>query len=121
MFANRGDAVAPCGVPSSLAVHRSSSITPALSHFRMSRRLRLSPTRCSTNFISPSWLMVSKYPRMSASSTQLTFFRSMAVASASSASCCPRPDRPVRETEEVHLIDGVEHLDDGPLDKLVLQ
>ena len=32
----------------------------------------------------------------------------------------PRPE-PVRETPEVHLVDGVEHPDDGPLDDLVLQ
>ena len=32
----------------------------------------------------------------------------------------PRPE-PVGETPEVRLIDGVEHLDDGPLDDLVLQ
>src|SRR5207247_9801385 len=28
---------------------------------------------------------------------------------------------PVREAEEIHFVDGVEHLDDGSLDKLVLQ
>src|SRR5271166_3842807 len=32
----------------------------------------------------------------------------------------PRPE-PIGETPEVHLIDGVEYLDDGPLDDLVLQ
>jgi site-specific DNA recombinase len=32
----------------------------------------------------------------------------------------PRPE-PVGEAEEVLLVDGVEHLDDGPLDDLVLQ
>ncbi len=32
----------------------------------------------------------------------------------------PRPE-PVGETEEVHLVDRVQHLDDGPLDDLVLQ
>jgi recombinase-like zinc beta ribbon protein/recombinase len=31
-----------------------------------------------------------------------------------------RPE-PVRKTQEIHLINGVEHLDDGPLDNLVLQ
>ena len=28
---------------------------------------------------------------------------------------------PVREAEEIRLVDGVEHFDDGPLDNLVLQ
>src|SRR6266536_455388 len=32
----------------------------------------------------------------------------------------PRPE-PVGKAQEVRLIDGVEHLDDGPLDDLVLQ
>ena len=32
----------------------------------------------------------------------------------------PRPE-PVGEAQEVRLVDGVEHLDDGPLDDLVLQ
>jgi hypothetical protein len=32
----------------------------------------------------------------------------------------PRPE-PVAEAPEVHLVDGVQHLDDGPLDDLVLQ
>jgi hypothetical protein len=32
----------------------------------------------------------------------------------------PRP-QPGRETPEVHLVDGIEHLDDRPLDNLVLQ
>ena len=32
----------------------------------------------------------------------------------------PRPE-PVRETDEVRLVNSVEHLDDGPLDNLVLQ
>jgi hypothetical protein len=32
----------------------------------------------------------------------------------------PRPE-PVRKAPEVRLIDGVKHLNDGPLDDLVLQ
>jgi len=32
----------------------------------------------------------------------------------------PRP-KPIGETQEVHLVDGVQHLDDGTLDDLVLQ
>src|SRR5262249_20521785 len=33
----------------------------------------------------------------------------------------PPWSEPVRETEQVHLVDGVEHLDDGSLDDFVLQ
>ena len=36
----KGEIVAPCGVPSSLAFHSPSSITPALSHFPISRITR---------------------------------------------------------------------------------
>jgi len=37
---DKGEIVAPCGVPSSLAFHSPSSITPALSHFPISRITR---------------------------------------------------------------------------------
>ncbi len=46
----------------------------AFSHFLICRKTRLSAIRRSINFIRHSWLMASKYPRISASSTQLTFF-----------------------------------------------
>jgi len=52
-----------------------------------------SPIRCSTNRTNHSWEMASKNPRMSASSTQFTFLRRIAAASASSASCWLRPGR----------------------------
>ena len=48
-------------------------------------RFLLSAIRCSINFSSHPWSMASKKPRMSASSTQFTFFRMIAIASASSA------------------------------------
>jgi hypothetical protein len=63
----------PWGVPSSRHVRVPSSSTPALSHFWISRTTRWSAMRCSMNFTSHSWWMASKNPRMSASSTQLTF------------------------------------------------
>ena len=51
--------LAPCGAPSSVADHDPSSITPAFSHFWMSRRTRLSAIRCSTNVRSHPWSMAS--------------------------------------------------------------
>jgi site-specific DNA recombinase len=45
-----GRADAPCGDPSSVSDQLPSSITPALSHLRTSRRTRLSAIRCSRNF-----------------------------------------------------------------------
>src|SRR3974377_1983008 len=50
MFASSGDATEPCGVPVSGSDHLPSSITPAFSHFWISRRIRRSATRCSTNW-----------------------------------------------------------------------
>src|SRR5712691_12618328 len=59
---------------------------------------------------------------MSASSTQFTFLRSIPTTSASNASCGPRPGRnPYEKPRNVRLVDGVQHLDDGALDDLVLQ
>ena len=69
--------------------------TPAFSHFWIRRRTLRSAIRCSTNFTSHSWSMVSKKPRMSASSTQFTFFpRSPPPARpAPDAGCAPAETR----------------------------
>ena len=84
--------------------------------------MRLSPIRCSTKRISHSWLTVSKNDRMSASSIQFTFLRSIPTTSASSASCWSAPGpEPVREPEEVFLVDRVQHHDGCALDDLVFQ
>jgi hypothetical protein len=58
---------------------------------------------------------------MSASSPQFTFFSMIPTVRASNASCGLRRPEPVGEAPEVHLVDGAQHLDDGPLDDLVLQ
>jgi DNA-binding CsgD family transcriptional regulator len=84
-LASSGEATAPCGVPSLVSDHWPSSDTPALSHFWIRRSILRSATRCSINFIVHSRLMLSKKPRMSASSTQFTRFRWMPTVSASSA------------------------------------
>src|SRR5665213_594569 len=56
---------------------------------------------------------------MSASSTQFTFLRAIATAS---ASCAERPGRnPYEKPKKVRLIDRVQHLDHRPLKDLVLQ
>src|ERR1700682_4201105 len=54
MFAINGDALPPCGVPSSARVRFPSSNTPAFSHFWMSRTTRWSAIRCSTNWHEPA-------------------------------------------------------------------
>ena len=83
----------PCGVPATVSTTRPSSSTPACSHFRSRRMILRSPIRCSTNRTSQSWLIVSKNDRMSASRIQLIRFLAIPAASASSASCWPRPGR----------------------------
>src|SRR6266849_4837669 len=114
MFASRGEATPPCGVPTSGRITSPSSITPAFSHLPIRRITRRSPTRCSTKRINHSWSTASKNPAMSASNTQFTLVLPIPTASAS------RPD-PVREPEEILLVDRVQHLDHRTLDDLVLQ
>src|SRR5207253_4552728 len=63
-FCVRGVSTDPCGVPVFVSDHLPSSITPALSHFWISRRIRGSATRCSTNLISQLLSRLSKNPRM---------------------------------------------------------
>ena len=66
--------------------------------------------------------MVSKNPRMSTSSTQFTFFVSSPDVERVQRVVLAAPrSEPVREAEEVRLVDGVQHLDRGPLDDLVFQ
>src|SRR6266516_4877113 len=120
MLARSGEITAPCPVPLSLTVTTPSSMTPALSHLRIKRMMRRSPIRCSTNRMSHSWFTVSKNDWMSASSMKLTFLLWIPTQSASSASCVPRPE-PVRDSEEVLLVDRVQQRDHRPLDDLVLQ
>src|SRR5215469_11958426 len=52
MLASSGEITDPCGLPVFGSDHLPSSITPAFSHFWISRRMRGSATRCSTNLIS---------------------------------------------------------------------
>src|SRR5215472_14701133 len=60
MLASRGEITEPCPVPVSLTVTTPSSRTPAFSHLRIRRMMRLSPMRCSTNRTSQSLLTESK-------------------------------------------------------------
>ena len=113
---------APWGAPTSLAAHFPSSMTPALTHFWMSRRTLLSAMRCSTNLCQPGVIKTGEeiadvgveHPvhLLPLDPDRESIQRIMRAA--------PRSE-PVGEAEEVLLVDGVEHLDDGPLDDLVLQ
>src|SRR3979490_2331893 len=66
---------------------------PGLQPFADQAMTRRSPTRCSTKRINHSWLTASKNPAMSASNTQFTLVLPIPTASASNASCGPRPGR----------------------------
>ena len=84
--------------------------------------MRLSPIRCSTNLISHSWLTVSKNDWMSASSMKFTFLLVIPTQrGVERVVRSPPRTEPVREPEEVFLVDRVEHRDRRPLDDLVLQ
>src|SRR4029077_2904994 len=63
MFARSGEITEPCGLPVLGSDHLPSSITPAFNHFWISRRMRGSATRCSTNFISQLLSKLSKKAR----------------------------------------------------------
>src|SRR5919106_2093102 len=133
MFARRGEITAPWGVPRSTVSRRPSSSTPAFSHLPIRRSMRLSPIRCSRNRISHSWLMLSKLvlgqakpdpwecpdvgiqdpvdpPPVDPDHERI---QRLVLAA-------PRPEA-VGETEEVRLVDGVQHLHYRALDDLVLQ
>src|SRR6267154_1314795 len=121
MFASRGEATPPCGVPVSVWLTSPSSITPAFSHLRIRRMTRRSPTRCSTKRINHSWLTASKNPAMSASNTQFTLVLPIPTASVQCIMRTASGPEPVREPEEIFLVDRVQHLDHRTLDDLVLQ
>src|ERR1700756_5154918 len=67
IYCVRGVVTDPCGLPVFGSDHVPSSITPAFNHFWISRRMRGSATRCSTNFISQLLSKLSKKLAMSAS------------------------------------------------------
>src|SRR5450755_1365341 len=97
-------------------------MTPALSHFWISRRTLLSAIRCSRNFTNHDWSRPVKKSLMSASSTKFTFLRGIPVASASNGSCCERPGRnPYEKPKKSCHVYGVQHLDHRPLKDLILK
>ncbi len=112
---------APCGVPFSLALQCPSSRTPALSHLRTSRMMRSSPTRCLTKRSSHAWPTASKKPLISASRIQFTGVPLIATPRRPTRHAGSPGPEPVREAEEVFLVDRIEHGDDCTLDDLVFQ
>src|SRR6266852_4776852 len=110
MFAMRGETVAPWAVPSSLTVHRPFSITPALSHFltnemqdpfvrnpvldKLHQPFVIDGVKVATNvrIEHPAHLLVHDGFCECIQRIMLS----------------PSGSKPIRETEEVHFVDGVE-------------
>src|SRR5260370_6441815 len=89
--------------------------------------MRLSPIRCSRKRTTHSWETSVKNDRMSASSMKFTFLLPIPPAADSDEQrvqrimlAAPRPE-PVREPEEILLVDRTQHCRRGPLDHLVFQ
>src|SRR5206468_9781310 len=122
MLARSGEITAPCPVPLSLTLTTPSSSTPALSHFWIRRMMRRSPIRCSRNRPSHSWLTVSKNkPNVG---IQDEVHLPALERDRERIECVVRPaagPEPIAESEEVFLVDRVQHRDRRPLDNLVLQ
>src|SRR5436309_753229 len=121
MLASSGEITEPCPVPLSLTETTPSSRMPALSHFWTRRMMRRSPIRCSRKRISQSWLISSKNDRMSASSMKLTFLLWMPTQRIQRIVCAAPWPEPVREPEEVFLVDRAQQRSHCPLDDLVLK
>src|SRR3954468_20669793 len=121
MLARSGEITDPCPVPLSLTVTTPSSRTPALSHFWIRRMMRRSPTRCSTNLMSHSWLTVEERADVSVQypvhlcAGDPDHERIHRIVRAASGS------EPIREPEEIFLVDRAQHRSRGPLDDLVLK
>src|ERR1700704_3688550 len=121
MFASRGEATPPCGVPVSVWVTSPSSITPAFSHLRIRRMTRRSPTRCSTKRINP--LVADRIEEPGNVGVQYPVHPRVADPDGAGVQCIMRTasgPEPVREPEEIFLVDRVQHLDHRTLDDLVL-
>ena len=112
----------PAATPPSSADHSPSSMTPALSHFRMQPQDPLVRDPVLEELLQPAVIELVEevadvrveHPvhLLPLDPDRERVQRIMRAA--------PRPE-PVGEAQEVRLVDGVEHLDDRPLDDLVLQ
>src|SRR6516165_12366834 len=121
MFAKSGDALPPCGVPSSTRKSFPSSSTPAFNHFWMRRTTRRSAIRWDEldqpfvrNPIEKALKVKIEHP-VHPLRQQSGVERVQRVMRAA-----PWPE-PVREAEKVRFVDGVQHLDRGTLGDLIFQ
>src|SRR5258705_11254184 len=121
MLARSGEITAPCGVPVSVSDHFPSSITPALSHFWIRRRMRWSATRCSTNLIIHALSRLSKALDVGIKYVVHLLFHKRVRQRIQRLMLAASRTKTIREAEEVLLIDVVEDGDHCVLDDLVFQ
>src|SRR3974390_2016231 len=120
MLASSGEITEPCPVPLSLTLTTPSSITPALSHFWIRRMMRRSPIRCSRKRISQ--LLVDLIEERSDVGVQ---YEAHLLAVDPDAERIHRVMRaaswpePIRQSEEVFLVDRVQQIGHCPLDNLI--
>src|SRR5712691_5562310 len=122
MLANSGDALPPWGVPSSTRIRFPSSSTPALSHFWIKRTTRRSAIRCSMNFTSHfvgkpiekvANIQIEHPVHLSRQQSRIERVQRLMLVS-------PGPE-PIRKTQEVGFVDGIQHLHGRALDDFVFQ
>jgi hypothetical protein len=118
----QGEATPPCGVPSSGRVTSPSSITPAFGHLRIKRITRRSPTRCLDKTDQP--LVVARIEEPGNIGVQYPVHSRVADPDRECVQCIMWTafgPEPIREPEEIFLIDRVQHLNHRTLDDLVFQ
>ncbi len=122
MLASSGEITDPCPVPLSLTVTTPSSRTPAFSHFWIRRMMRRSPIRCSRKSDQPflAHLIEERADVGVQYPVHLPAFDPDTERIQRIMRAASRPE-PVREPEEVFLVDRVQQRSHRPLDDLVLQ
>src|ERR1700737_2480851 len=121
MFASKGEATPPCGVPTSSWVTSPSSITPAFSHLRIKRITRRVADPMLDKTDQP--IVVDRIEESGNVGVQYPVHPRVADPDRERVQCIMRTasgPEPVREPEEIFLVDRVQHLDHRTLDDLVL-
>src|SRR6202022_3385714 len=120
MLARSGEITEPCGVPVFGSDHLPSSITPAFSHFWISRSMRGSATRCSMNLIiQPLSEIVEKASDISVQNVVHLLLQERVRQRIQRVMLAAPRAKAIRESEKVLFIDLIEDRGHGVLDKLI--
>src|SRR6516225_3262150 len=122
MLASSGEITDPCPVPLSLIVTTPSSMTPALSHFWIRRMMRRSPIPMLQEADQP--LLVDLVEERADVGVQYEAHLLAVDADAERIQRIMRAaswPEPIRQSEEVFLVDRVQQLGHCPLDNLILK